>query len=120
MIGEFAALAAALCWAVSARLFQMLGKSFTPLALNFWKGMLSAGLLLAVSVVFLPPVEASGAVWGWLLLSGVIGIGLGDTFFFQALNKIGDAQSILIAETLAPVLTALLAMAWIGEWLSWQ
>ena len=101
-------------------LFQMLGKSFTPLALNFWKGMLSAGLLLAVSVVFLPPVEASGAVWGWLLLSGVIGIGLGDTFFFQALNKIGDAQSILIAETLAPVLTALLAMAWIDEWLSWQ
>ena len=120
MIGEFAALAAALCWAVSARLFRVLGSAFTPLALNFWKGLLSAGLLLAVSVLLLPPVEAPGAVWGWLLLSGVVGIGLGDTFFFHALNKIGDAQSILIAETLAPVLTALLAMAWIGEWLSWQ
>ena len=44
MIGEFAALAAALCWAVSARLFRVLGSAFTPLALNFWKGLLSAGL----------------------------------------------------------------------------
>ena len=43
-----------------------------------------------------------------------------QTFFFQALNKIGDSQSILVAETLAPIFTALLAMAWIGEWLTWQ
>ncbi len=120
MIGEFAALAAALCWAVSARLFQTLGKFFSPLSLNFWKGVVSVGLLLSVSQLLTPPGQLPTAVWGWLLLSGVIGIGLGDTFFFQALNKIGDAQSILIAETLAPVLTALLAMAWIGEWLSWQ
>jgi drug/metabolite transporter (DMT)-like permease len=53
-------------------------------------------------------------------LSGIIGIGLGDTFFFRALNQIGDSQSILVAETLAPILTALLAMIWINEWLSWQ
>ncbi len=120
MIGEIAALSAALCWAVSARLFQILGKAYPPLVLNFWKGVVSIGILLVISQLFLPTVQLPIAVWGWLLLSGAIGIGLGDTFFFQALNKIGDAQSILIAETLAPVATALLAMAWIGEWLSWQ
>ncbi|NVK54174.1 MAG: DMT family transporter [Alteromonadaceae bacterium] len=120
MTGEIAALSAALCWAVSARLFQVLGKAYTPLALNFWKGGVSIVILLVVTQLILPTVQLPAVVWGWLLLSGAIGIGFGDTFFFQALNKIGDAQSILIAETLAPVFTALLAMAWIGEWLSWQ
>ncbi len=120
MIGEVAALSAALCWAISARLFQLLGKAFSPLALNLWKGCVSIVILWGVTQVALPAVEISPVIWGWLLFSGAIGIGLGDTFFFQALNKIGDAQSILIAETFAPVFTALLAMAWIGEWLSWQ
>ncbi|MDC8829824.1 DMT family transporter [Alteromonas sp. chi3] len=119
-MGEIAALSAALCWAVSARLFQVLGKAFSPLALNFWKGCVSIGILLVMTQVMLPAAPLSLTVWAWLLFSGAIGIGLGDTFFFQALNKIGDAQTILIAETFAPVFTALLALAWIGEWLSWQ
>ncbi|WP_240485137.1 DMT family transporter [Aestuariibacter salexigens] len=120
MIGELAALTTALCWAVAARMFRILGKSFSPLSLNFWKGLVAAGMLLVVTQFIAEPVVLSRTDMLWLLLSGVIGIGLGDTFFFQALNKIGDSQSILIAETLAPIATALLAMAWIGEWLTWQ
>lgn len=120
MIGEIAALSTALCWAVAARLFRILGASFSPLALNFWKGLLAIVFLLVVTVFFLPAPALSQTAVAWLLFSGAIGIGLGDTFFFQALNKIGDSQSILVAETLAPIFTALLAMAWIGEWLSWQ
>lgn len=120
MIGEIAALSTALCWAVAARMFRVLGRHFSPLALNFWKGLAAIAILLVITEGFLPPVELSQETIFWLLLSGVIGIGLGDTFFFQALNKIGDSQSILVAETLAPIFTALLAMAWISEWLSWQ
>ncbi len=120
MTGEIAALTTALCWAVAARLFRVLGASFSPLALNFWKGALSIALLLLITQLLLPARVLPDEVYFWLLLSGVIGIGVGDTCFFQALNKIGDSQSILVAETLAPVFTALLAMAWIGEWLTWQ
>lgn len=119
-MGEIAALSTALCWAVAARMFRILGNNFSPLALNFWKGLAAIGILLVITQFFLPPVTLSNSAIYWLLLSGVIGIGLGDTFFFQALNKIGDSQSILIAETLAPIFTALLAMAWIAEWLTWQ
>lgn len=119
-MGEIAALSTALCWAVAARMFRILGNNFSPLALNFWKGLAAIGILLVITQFFLPPVSLSNQAIFWLLLSGVIGIGLGDTFFFQALNKIGDSQSILIAETLAPIFTALLAMAWIAEWLTWQ
>lgn len=120
MTGEIAALTTALCWAIAARLFRLLGRSFSPLAMNFWKGGISIVLLSIATQFFLPSVSLPPSAWYWLLLSGAIGIGLGDTFFFQALNKIGDAQTMLVAETLAPIFTALLAMAWIGEWLSWQ
>ncbi len=120
MIGEIAALSTALCWAVASRMFQILGKSFSPLALNFWKGLVAAIVLFGVTEFFYPDFTLTQNQVFWLLLSGAIGIGLGDTFFFQALNKIGDSQAILIAETLAPIITALFAMAWIAEWLTWQ
>ncbi|WP_343859306.1 DMT family transporter [Aliiglaciecola litoralis] len=119
-MGEIAALTTALCWAVAARMFRVLGRSFSPLLLNMWKGVAAIAILLLVTQFILPPVLVDSNTLYWLLLSGVIGIGLGDTFFFQALNKIGDSQSILVAETLAPLFTALLAMAWISEWLTWQ
>lgn len=120
MIGEIAALCTALCWAVASRMFQILGKSFTPLALNFWKGLAAAAVLFVITETFYPDFNLDNEQMFWLLLSGAIGIGLGDTFFFKALNKIGDSQAILMAETLAPIITALFAMAWIAEWLSWQ
>ncbi|WP_137165643.1 DMT family transporter [Salinimonas lutimaris] len=120
MVGEIAALTVALCWAIAARMFKVLGASFSPLSLNFWKGLVAIALLLVVTQLFLPPVDLPVSAYGWLLLSGVVGIGIGDTCFFQALNKIGDTQSVLITETLAPIFTALLAMVWIAEWLTWQ
>jgi drug/metabolite transporter (DMT)-like permease len=120
MIGEIAALSTALCWAIAARMFRHLGRSFSPLQLNLWKGMAAIAILVVITQFALPPITVDSYTILWLLFSGVIGIGLGDTFFFQALNKIGDSQSILVAETLAPIFTALLAMAWISEWLTWQ
>ncbi|WP_438864828.1 EamA family transporter [Neptunicella sp.] len=120
MIGEIAALSTALCWAIAARMFRLLGASFSPLSLNLWKGLVALVILIPVTTYIYPDVSLSQTHIIWLLVSGAIGIGLGDTFFFQSLNKIGDSQSILVVETLAPVFTALLAMAWIAEWLTWQ
>ncbi len=120
MVGEIAALITAVCWAIAARMFRLLGASFSPLALNFWKGLIAIVLLAVITQFILPPVDLSATAYWWLILSGVIGIGLGDTFFFHALNKIGDSQTLLVAETLGPIFTALLAMAWIAEWLTWQ
>jgi drug/metabolite transporter (DMT)-like permease len=119
-MGELAALTTACCWAIAARMFQLLGAYFSPLALNFWKGALAALVLVLVTFAFPSDVSLTQSAIFWLVLSGIVGIGLGDTFFFQALNRIGDSQSILVAETLAPIFTALFAMAWINEWLTWQ
>ncbi|MCU7554639.1 DMT family transporter [Alteromonas sp. ASW11-19] len=119
-MGIFAALGTALCWAIAARLFRGSGQVFSPLAMNFWKGLISVVLLLGVTLWLSPAQSVSTDTLLWLLLSGVIGIGIGDTLFFKALTSIGDSQAVLVAETLAPIFTALLAMAWIAEWITWQ
>lgn len=119
MLGELAALATALSWAIAARIFHQLGHVFTPLNLNLWKGVFGILALLAITQLGQPSRTFDAEVYLWLILSGMIGIGLGDTFFFHALKRIGDSQTILVAETTAPIFTALLAMFWINEWLSW-
>ncbi len=119
-MGILAALGTALCWAIAARLFRGSGQVFTPLAMNFWKGAISVALLLIITWWVTPSQSVTTETLVWLLVSGVIGIGIGDTFFFKALTSIGDSQAVLVAETLAPIFTALLAMAWIEEWITWQ
>ncbi|MCC5851835.1 MAG: DMT family transporter [Alkalimonas sp.] len=119
MTGEIAALLTACCWVVAARLYRNLGASFSALSLNFWKGLISLLLLLPLGLL-LPATELSTQQQVLLLLSGAIGIGLGDTFFFLALRRLGDRQCLLVADTLAPLLTACLAIVWLNEWLLWQ
>tara|TARA_Y100000033_G_scaffold16226_1_gene15252 strand:+ start:205 stop:1005 length:801 start_codon:yes stop_codon:yes gene_type:complete len=87
--------------------------------MNFWKGLISIAILAVVLVVVQPTGLSTHAIL-WLLVSGLIGIGIGDTCFFKALQSIGDSQAVLVAETLAPLFTALFAMAFIGEWITWQ
>ncbi|WP_334065703.1 DMT family transporter [Alteromonas genovensis] len=118
-MGVFAALGTALCWAIAARLFSGIGSAFSPLTMNFWKGLISIALLSVVLIAVQPALFSTNAVI-WLLVSGFIGIGIGDTCFFKALQSIGDSQAVLVAETLAPLFTALFAMAFIGEWITWQ
>ncbi|OJF70159.1 EamA family transporter [Alteromonas sp. V450] len=118
-MGVFAALGTALCWAIAARLFRVTGNAFSPLTMNFWKGLISI-VILAVVLFFVQPSGLTTNIILWLLLSGFIGIGIGDTCFFKALQSIGDSQAVLVAETLAPLFTALFAMAFIGEWITWQ
>jgi drug/metabolite transporter (DMT)-like permease len=54
-----------------------------------------------------------------LLLSGAIGIGIGDTFYFGALHTIGSRKTLLM-KALSPPSAAIGAVIWLQEWLSWQ
>ncbi len=116
-IGEIAALITALIWAISVIFFRQLGGIFTPLNLNLWKGIISI-VGLSLTVLFMSSAMPEKNDFLWLLLSGLIGIGIGDTAFFAALNRMGERSTLLVAETLAPVFTAILAVVWISEVLS--
>ncbi|WP_204137271.1 DMT family transporter [Halomicronema sp. CCY15110] len=113
--GEVAGLTAAFLWALSTVIFGQLGKSLSPLVLNLAKGGIAIALIILTLIVQqnlqpqLPPV----AIF-WLMLSGVVGIGLGDTAYFKSINHFG-ARRALLMETLAPPLTALMALIFLQE-----
>lgn len=117
--GEIAALAAALFWAMAAVIYRRMGGTIPPLVLNGFKGTLAVALLALTIVLTATPLPRAGLhAWGTLLLSGAIGIGLGDTAFFAALNAMGERRTVLTVETLAPPLTVLLGALILREFLS--
>ncbi len=116
--GELAALSAALIWASASVIYIGVGRQLSPLILNFTKGWIAIVFLLFTLLLrgqLLPSVSATH--WGLLLLSGLLGIGFGDTAYFNALNCIGARRTLLL-ETLAPSLSALLATLFLQEHLS--
>lgn len=116
--GEIAALSAALLWALSSVIYTRLGLKIPPLQLNLYKGLMAIAMitmtLLIQGEVF---TDVSASTIALLLLSGIIGIGLGDTAFFTALNTLGARRTLLL-ETSAPPMGALLALIFIGEQLT--
>lgn len=64
------------------------------------------------------PFDAGLERWGWLALSGVIGLALGDAFLFSAYRHIGPRLGLLLL-SLAPVFSAFIAWALFGETLTW-
>jgi drug/metabolite transporter (DMT)-like permease len=113
--GEIAALVAAMLWAVASIVYGRVGTSIPPLHLNLIKGVIAIALLLITIIASgeLFPVLAPLPL-GFLLLSGVMGIGLGDTAFLAAINSLG-ARRVLLIETLAPPITAIFAFIFLHE-----
>ena len=117
--GEIAALAAAFFWAASSTVYTILGQRIPPLLLNFLKGIIAIILIVLTFLLIqenFPELPLSTIAF--LLLSGVIGIGLGDTAYFAALNNLG-ARKTLLLETLAPPMAAILAFFILGEVLNY-
>lgn len=116
--GELAALSAALIWAIASVVYTGVGRTLSPLLLNLVKGLIALVLLILTLLLtgqFLPTVDP--ARLGLLLASGALGIGLGDTAYFTALNCLGPRRS-LVLESLSPPLTAVLAWLFLGETLA--
>lgn len=113
--GEIAALFAALLWAISSVLYGRLGQTMLPIQLNLTKGVIAIALLSLTIFISgdLFPVFSPVSLC-LLLLSGVLGIGVGDTAFFVALNCLG-ARRALLMETLAPPMTAVTALIFLQE-----
>jgi len=84
-------------------------------------GMMRANLgRLVVALVVLGIIAhlfgggMGGAGRDWLLLSGVIGMGLGDLAFFMSLPRIGSRLTVLITQCLAAPVGALCERVWLG------
>ena len=118
-LGEILALASGVAWAVAVVLFRVSGRSIHPVGLNLGKNVL--GLVLIVPTLLLlgeplaPAVPASAT--GLLLLSGVLGIAVSDTLFFNALNRLGASLTAIVDCFYSPFVIAL-SFLLLGERLS--
>ncbi|PMB52165.1 EamA family transporter [Fischerella thermalis CCMEE 5201] len=116
--GEIAALSAACLWAIASVVYGRLGERIPPLQLNLMKGIVAIALLLLTIVLSselfpsIAPIPLS-----LILLSGVVGIGFGDTVFFASINSLGARRALLMG-TLAPPMTAIGAMIFLQEQLN--
>ncbi|MBM3287049.1 MAG: DMT family transporter [Candidatus Eisenbacteria bacterium] len=115
-LGEIAALGAAALWAVSTIIWTRQMEVSWPQAMNLFK----TGLCLPLFIVTLLAtgagrsfLEIGAPAIGILLVSGIIGMSLGDTAYFSALTRIGARRTMLI-QCLAPLFAALLSAA-LGE-----
>lgn len=116
-MGELAALGTSLAWSFSSIQFTLAGRRVGSLVVNRIRLILAVLYLSAAHLAVhgrLWPLEAGLARWGWLGLSGIVGLTLGDACLFQAFVLIGPRRAMLIM-TLVPVLSTLIAWAAFGE-----
>jgi drug/metabolite transporter (DMT)-like permease len=117
LTGELAALGAALIWSVSVTIFRIKASYAHPVGINIFNGLTSCACFLVTAFVAGIVFPADVSVWATLVLSGFIGISIGDSAFYGALPRIGVPLTSVI-QCLAPPVTGLLAWFFLSERLS--
>lgn len=119
-LGEFAAIGAAVVWAVATWIYSQFSHQFSAMQLNIIKGVLaSTMMLLVMPFIPMPAVEWKSSYVLILGISGVIGIAIGDSAYFASLKRIGAGKTLLL-ESLAPPLSGVLALMFLGTALGFQ
>lgn len=118
-LGEFLSLASALAWAFGVILYKRLGEKLPPLALNLRKNLLVLVALVPLILLWsgLQPPALSAREWAICLASGLIGIGIADTLYFRALNRVGAGRMGVVGNCYSPFVI-LLAFLFLDERLS--
>ena len=120
LIGEIAALVTSLCFAITAMIFTSTGRSIGSQVTNRMRLVFGLIYLVVLNVILFReplPLAAGSARWIWLSLSGVIGLSLGDTFFFLSLVSVGPRLGSLLL-SLAPIFGSIIAWIFFNETLT--
>jgi uncharacterized membrane protein len=108
-----------LLWSLSAvsarKLVDWLGSTLA----NFARLLLATALLALWA--FTAGHGAEGRGFWWFFASGVAGFGLGDIALYFALGRLGSRLTILLTQTLAAPIAALVEWLWLGTTLTpWE
>jgi drug/metabolite transporter (DMT)-like permease len=120
LTGELAALATSFCFALTALIFTHTGRLIGSQTTNSVRIVFALIYLVVVNLFFFYeplPFSAAASRWLWLSLSGVIGLSLGDTFFFQSLISVGSRLGSLLL-SLAPIFGSIIAWIFFHETLT--
>jgi DME family drug/metabolite transporter len=117
MLGEFAALGAAISWAVAPILYRKALLNASPVSANIVRCATNAAVLVLVLVasglagaLASLPVQVIVVV----VVSGFVGLGVGDTLYMVGLKSIGVARAVPLAATY-PLFSLLWATLLLGE-----
>jgi len=113
-LGEICALLTACCWSGSALAFSAAALRVGSVRLNVTRLIVAAVLLLAVVAVAGIDIHLTASQLQNLVISGIVGLVIGDTFLFKAYEIVGARTGMLIMSA-APAVSALLAYLLLGE-----
>lgn len=106
-----AALVTTLLFATSAICGYRTARQIGGLEANFWRLTLATIFLTIWAFTF--GAGFAGAP-EWFILSGLFGIGLGDSAYFQALPRLGSRRTVLLMQCLTAPFAALIEFLWLG------
>ena len=112
MLGIFSALGAAFAWTTASAIWRSIPTSLNSLKLNGLKNLIA-------SIIFLPFLFTVPWLEEWraiilLLLSGCIGIAIGDSFYLAALRRLGTRRTLTI-EAISPLMAGIGSTALMNE-----
>jgi drug/metabolite transporter (DMT)-like permease len=116
-VGEFSALLTAGFWSGSAMAFAAATARAGSMPVNLWRLLLATAYLAILIAAMGFEMRMSFSQAGYLCISGVIGLAIGDSFLFNAFRELGPRVTMLIMST-APAVAALLAYFLLHETLS--
>jgi drug/metabolite transporter (DMT)-like permease len=115
--GEFAALGTAVLWSFTSIFFTSAGRRIGPYHLNKFRIPFAAVFLAATLLITtgrLLPAGIQSTSYYYLILSGIIGLSLGDLCLFRAFVLIGTRLTLLIF-SVSPIIAAIVAWIMLGE-----
>ncbi|PJA98170.1 MAG: hypothetical protein CO128_08750 [Ignavibacteriales bacterium CG_4_9_14_3_um_filter_30_11] len=113
-LGEFFALLTAISWSCGSFSFAEAAQRIGSIQLNVNRIILASVFLIITILVFNFDYSISGYQLKFLVVSGIIGIVIGDTFLFSAYKKIGARLSMLLMSA-APIISTILAFIFLNE-----
>ena len=108
---------AAFLWTCSSMIWGLIKlPAFTLNACKNCVGVTLVGIHLVIaSFVFgVVPLSVGWNAWGWLTLSGLVGIVVGDTMYFRSLQILGPRRAMVLA-CLSPFFAALLGLFFLQQ-----
>jgi len=112
LIGIFSAFGATLSWTYACSIWRTQTNNYKPIEINFLKNIIA--FIIFSPVILFYKYSTSYKYFLILILSGIIGIGLGDTFYLKSLNLIGTRKTLSI-EALSPLIAAIAGNLFIDE-----
>ncbi|RNF48685.1 DMT family transporter [Marinomonas hwangdonensis] len=116
---ELSGLVAALCWTISSLMAPRLIERFGTMLFNTVRIVIASVILLLICLI---TERFSLALWQhteMIMLSGLLGIFIGDTMLFSAVHRLGPRRTGVLFATNAPM-SILLGWLLLGENLSFS